>query len=64
MIDDLIDTYLEESDYVEMKTSSIEDDLDEYVRKKEGITNRRKRLERVEEIRSFLIEGGIINEQL
>lgn len=62
MIDDLIDTYLRESEYVKKKTSSTDDDLDEYVREKEGITDRRKRRERVEEILSLLIEGGIINE--
>lgn len=61
MIDNLIDTYLKDSEYVEKKTSIIEDDLDEYVCKKEGITNRRKRRERVEEIRKLLIDGGIIN---
>lgn len=62
MIDDLIDTYLKDAEYVKEKTSSSDDDLDEYVRKNEGITDRRKRRERVEEIRKLLIDGGIINE--
>jgi hypothetical protein len=58
---DKIDIYLRESEIVESKRSSIDDDLDEYLRKKCKVYSKRERIRRIEEIKSLLIDGGIID---
>ena len=59
---DKIDIYLRESDFVDKKTSIIDDDLDEYLCKKCKVKSKKERMKRIEEMKSLLIEGGIINE--
>lgn len=56
-----IDIYLNEMEIVEKKTSSIDEDLDEYLRKKIGIKSKRERMKKIEELKTLLIEGGIID---